>query len=158
MKVQEIMTTAPEVCRPDTNLAAAVERMWAADCGILPVTDEAMRPIGVVTDRDICIALGTRNRAASAIGVESVMRQAVETCRVDDDVTRALERMKEGRVRRLPVVDALGRLAGILSLNDIILATGSGSKAIKPAAVLETFKAICSHDVPVVIGKKADAA
>jgi CBS domain-containing protein len=158
MKVQEIMTRDPETCRPDTNLAAAVERLWNADCGILPVTDDAMRPIGVVTDRDICVALGTRNRAASTIAVESVMRQRVETCRVDDDVTRALERMKERRIRRLTVVDAQGRLAGVLSLNDIILATGPGSKAVKPTEVIEAFKAICSHDVPAVIGRNVDAA
>jgi CBS domain-containing protein len=158
MKVREIMTTAPEACRPDTNLAAAVERLWAADCGILPVTDEALRPIGVVTDRDICIALGTRNRQASSITVDSVMRQRVETCGVDEDVTRALGRMKERRVRRLPVVDREGKLAGILSMNDVVLATGPSARAIKPAVVVETLKAICSHDVPAVRDNNVDAA
>ena len=158
MKVQDIMTRDPETCRADTNLAVAVERLWRADCGILPVTVEAARPIGVITDRDICIALGTRNRPASAIAAESVMRQPVETCRPDEDVIAALDRMKQRRIRRLPVVDAQGKLAGILSLNDIVLVTRSGAKGVKPGVVLETFKSICSHDLPAVIGKKADAA
>lgn len=158
MKVQDIMTTGPETCRAETNLAVAVERLWRADCGILPVTDEAARPIGVITDRDICIALGTRNRPASAISTDSVMRQPVETCRADEDVIAALDRMKQRRIRRLPVVDAQGKLAGILSLNDIVLVTGSGAKGVKPGAVLEAFRSICSHDLPAVIGKKADAA
>lgn len=158
MKVEALMTAAPETCRPDTNLAAAVERLWAADCGILPVTDEATRPVGVVTDRDICIALGTRDRAASTLSLESVMRQPVETCRVDEDVSRALARMKARRIRRLPVVDARGKLVGILSLSDILLAAGAGGKAVKPADVLDTFKAICSRDVPAVIGRNVDAA
>jgi len=158
MKVQEIMTTDPETCRAETNLAVAVERLWKADCGILPVTDEAARPIGVITDRDICIALGTRNRPASAISTDSVMRQPVETCRADEDVIAALARMKQQRIRRLPVVDVQGKLAGILSLNDIVLAIGADNKSIKPGAVIEAFKSICSHDLPAVIGKKTDAA
>ena len=158
MKVQEIMTTAPETCRAATNLAVAVERLWNADCGVLPVTDEDARLTGIITDRDICIALGTRNRPASAVRVDEVMRRPVEACRADEDVNVALGRMKDRRVRRLPVLDDRGRLVGMLSLNDVVLATGSGVKAVKPGVVMAAFKAICAHNVPAVAGGKADAA
>ena len=159
MKVQEIMTTAPEACRPATTLAAAFERLWAADCGVLPVTDDGATLVGIVTDRDICIALGTRNRPAATVPVETVMRRTVHTCRPDDDVDVALGRMQERRVRRLPVVDDRGKLVGLLSLNDVVLAAGTGPKAaVKPAAVLQTLKAICAHDLPAIAGAKADAA
>ena len=158
MKVQDIMTTAPETCRPTTNLASAVERLWRADCGVLPVTDDDATPVGVITDRDICIALGTRNRPAATILVESVMRRTVETCRPDEDVNVALDRMKARRVRRLPVLDGQGKLVGILSLNDIVLAMGPGAMAVKPTAVLQTFKAICAHNLPMVVRGNADAA
>lgn len=158
MKVQDIMTTAPETCRTATNLAVAVERLWNADCGVLPVTDENARLTGIITDRDICIALGTRNRPASSVRVDEVMRRPVETCRTDEDVNVALGRMKERRVRRLPVLDDQGKLVGMLSLNDIVLATGSGANAVKPRVVMQTFKAICAHNVPVMVGGKADAA
>ena len=158
MKVQDIMTTAPETCRPATNLAVAVERLWSADCGALPVTDEDAKLAGIITDRDICIALGTRNRPASGVRIDEVMRRPVETCRPEEDVDVALGRMKERRVRRLPVVDDQGRLVGMLSVNDIVLATGAGAKAVKPGVVIEAFKGICAHNVPVVAGGKADAA
>jgi CBS domain-containing protein len=158
MKVQDIMTTAPETCRPTTNLASAVERLWRADCGVLPVVDEGGMLVGIITDRDICIAIGTRNRPASTILVEGVMTRSVETCQADDDVNVALGRMKDRRVRRLPVLDDRGKLVGILSLNDIVLATGPGAKAVKPTAVLQTFKMICAHNLPMVVGGSADAA
>ncbi len=57
MKVRDMMMSAPKHCRPDTNLASAVETMWTNDCGFLPVVDEDGRVAGVITDRDICIAL-----------------------------------------------------------------------------------------------------
>lgn len=158
MKIQDIMTTSPETCERTTNVAAAVERLWRADCGVLPVVDSDGSLVGIVTDRDICIALGTRNRPASTILVDSVMTSGVETCREDEDVVVALGRMKERRVRRLPVLDNRRKLVGILSLDDVVLATGS-AKAIKPAVVLQTFKAICAHNLPVpVAGDKIDAA
>lgn len=158
MTVQDIMTTAPETCRPATNLASAVERLWRADCGVLPVTDDDATLVGIITDRDICIALGTRNRPAATILVEGVMRRPVETCRADEDVNAALDRMEARRVRRLPVLDEQGKLVGILSLNDIVLATGAGAKAVKPTAVLQAFKAICAHNLPMAVGGSADAA
>jgi CBS domain-containing protein len=144
------MTTQPEHCGPDTNLAAAVQLMWDADCGVLPVVDEARRVVGIITDRDICIALGTRNERASDIRVADVMQTPVHTCTVSDDVRIALDRMREQRVRRLPVLDGDGVLGGLFSLDDAALATADGN-GVKPAQVLETFRAICAHRLPVPV-------
>lgn len=149
MKVKDIMTAAPEACRPDDNLAEAVELLWSANCGVLPVTDHSGRVAGILTDRDICIALGTRNARAADVRVESVMRTSVHTCCPTEDVLSALGRMSDRRVRRLPVVDATDRLVGILSLNDAVLSAGTGQHAVRPAAVLDTFKSICAHNLPV---------
>ena len=74
MKVKEIMTIAPEAGRPEDNLARAVELLWEADCGVLPIVDDTGRVAGILTDRDICIALGTRNARASDVLIASVMR------------------------------------------------------------------------------------
>jgi CBS domain-containing protein len=148
MKVRDIMTPSPEVCRPDDNLAEAVALLWSANCGVLPVTDHAGRVAGILTDRDICIALGTRNARPDSVRVSSVMRATVLTCQPDEDILTALARMAEARVRRLPVVDMGDRLVGILSLNDAVLAAGPG-QGVRPAAVIDTFKAVCAHDLPV---------
>ena len=149
MKVKDIMTAAPETCRPNDNLAEAVELLWSANCGVLPVTDHSGRVSGILTDRDICIALGTRNLRAADIPVESVMATSVQTCQPTEDVLAALGRMSDCRVRRLPVVDAANHLVGILSINDAVLSVGAGQHAVRPAAVLDAFKSICAHDLPV---------
>jgi CBS domain-containing protein len=151
MKVTDIMTASPEACRPDDNLATAVELLWKADCGVLPVVDHSGRVAGILTDRDICIALGTRNVRASNVRVASVMRTNVQTCQPTDDVLTALSRMTDWRVRRLPAVDAAGRLVGIVSLNDAVLAAGAGRNAVRPGAVLDAFKAVCAHPLPVPV-------
>jgi CBS domain-containing protein len=154
-RVHDIMTPSPETCRPDDNLATAVALLWKADCGVLPVTDHANRVAGILTDRDICIALGTRDERASRVRVESVMRTNVLTCRPDEEVLTALARMTDHRVRRLPVVDATDNLVGILSLNDAVLAAGSGRDAVRTAAVLDTVRAVCAHALPVPLAQTA---
>ena len=149
MKVQDIMTVSPEVCRPEDNLAEAVSQLWRANCGALPVVDHSGRLAGILTDRDICIALGTRNARASEVPVRSVMRTSVETCSAADDVLAALARMGNCRVRRLPVIDGEHRLLGILSLSDAAVASGAGRNAARPSAVLDAFKAVSAHQLPV---------
>ena len=159
MKVQDVMTAAPEACRPEDNLGEAIALMWRADCGVLPVTDHSGHVAGILTDRDISVALGTRNQRASDLRVESVMRTNVHTCQPSEDVLAAVARMGERRVRRLPVVDTLGRLVGILSLNDVVLAAGGGT-GLRPAAVLDAFQAICAHQLPApdVVPARAEKA
>jgi CBS domain-containing protein len=71
MKVQDIMTTKVKTPAPSTTLAAAAQLLWEADCGILPIVD-AGKLTGVVTDRDMYIALATRNKPASQIRVDQV--------------------------------------------------------------------------------------
>src|SRR5262245_29692720 len=104
MKVKDLMTTEVKFCGLETNLAAATELMWNNDCGILPIV-EAGQVIGVITDRDICIALGTRSRHAAEVVTASVVSPSVFVCSADDDVKTALAKMKKERVRRLPVTD-----------------------------------------------------
>jgi CBS domain-containing protein len=102
MKVKDIMTSEPRTCSPTTNLATAAAIMLDGDCGILPVVDEG-KLVGVVTDRDMYIALATRGKRASHITVTEVVQAPVNTCGPDDDVQTVLQTMKEHRVRRLPV-------------------------------------------------------
>lgn len=146
MKVRELMTTEVRTCAPETNVAAAAALMLDGDCGILPVVDNGGL-VGVVTDRDLFIALATRNRLASEILVGQVMQTPVHTCQLDDDVQDALATMKQHRVRRLPV-EGFGRLlAGVISMNDIVLAAGA-KKGVRDADVTDVLKVICAHHHP----------
>jgi CBS domain-containing protein len=147
MKVQELMTGDPLSCAASTNLAEAVKLMWDGDCGVIPVTDETRRVVGMITDRDICIALATRNLLATQVNAGEVASATVYRCRPEDDVLTVLQVMKDHRVRRLPVVDTEERLVGVLSINDVVLATG-GPKGLNANAVIDTFKGICAHQLP----------
>jgi CBS domain-containing protein len=151
MKIQNLMTPNVESCTPQTSLTAAAMVMWRQDCGIVPVVDTNRLVVGVLTDRDICMAVATRHRRPEDIDVEDVMSRRVVSVRREDDTATALERMRTARVRRLPVVDRDGRLEGVVSLNDIVLHTDPGSKhgsELSVADVLETLRVICTHPVP----------
>jgi CBS domain-containing protein len=146
MKIRDIMTPEPRTCTPETTLAVAAGLMWDTDCGILPVVEDGAL-VGVVTDRDICIALATRNARAAAMKVREVASRTVWTCSPDEDPRAALAAMKKHRVRRLPVVDTGGSLAGVISLNDLVLAAGT-SAPVRNEEVVATLKAICAHHLP----------
>jgi CBS domain-containing protein len=79
MKIRDIMTPEPRTCTPEMTLAAAAGLMWDTDCGILPAVEDGAL-VGVVTDRDICIALATRNARAAAMKVSDVAGRTVWTC------------------------------------------------------------------------------
>ena len=147
MKISDIMTTEVRQCSPDTSAAAAAALMLDGDCGILPVVD-AGKMIGIVTDRDLYIALATRNVLASNLRVGEVARTTVWTCGPDDDVQEALATMKEHRVRRLPVQGFGGSVLGVVSMNDILLTAGP-RKPVRNDEVVGTLQAICAHHHPM---------
>jgi len=146
MKVKKIMRSPVISCSGDTNLAEAVHLLWSTDCGVLPVVDTAGKVVGIITDRDICVAAGSRNRAPADILVKQVASHEVVVCKPEDDVLSALEAMKDKQVRRLPVVDEAGALKGILSVNDIVrcaepVVTGKASE-LSYNDVMPVLKAI----------------
>lgn len=126
MKVKDIMMKSPYHCHTEANLGTATELMWNANCGFLPILSAEEKVIGVITDRDICIALGTRNCLAGELSVADVMSSKLYSCAPDDDIHTALQAMSEGRVRRLPVMTKSGALVGVLSINDLLFRAEPG--------------------------------
>jgi CBS domain-containing protein len=147
MKVEQVMTPSPATCGTTDNLAQAVERMWDANCGIIPIVDDAGHVISVVTDRDICIAAATRGRAPGDIRVDEMESRPVVTCRLDDELKTALTAMKEHRVRRVPVTSDEGVLHGIISLDDIASAAGTRN-SVSAVEVIAAMKAIYAPPLP----------
>jgi CBS domain-containing protein len=146
MKVKDIMTKEPRTCALDTNLATAAALMLAADCGMLPVVEDG-KLIGVVTDRDLFIALGTRNRCAAEMTIAEALQQPAVSCGPEDDVAVVLAAMKQHRIRRVPVVGFGDTVMGVVSMNDVLLAAGP-RKDVKDTDVTDTFRAICGHHQP----------
>ena len=146
MTVRELTTRDVQSCSPDTDLATAAKIMWDCDCGVVPIVNEERKVVGMLTDRDICIAAATRAARPSDLQARDVMSNAVATCRMEDDTQMVLKIMKEGRIRRLPVLDAEDRLAGIVSMNDLVLrAECRPGAAVSGEAFLDTMRAICAH-------------
>jgi len=161
MKVVDMMMGTPYYCRPDSNLGEATELMWRGNCGFLPVVASAGNLIGVLTDRDICIALGTRGRPSGEVAVADVMSKKIFSCAPDDDVHTALAAMREGRVRRLPVISKGGALVGVISMDDMLLgaAAGGAGKAAGVSAdeIVNSFRTINTHLLPVGASQQAVA-
>jgi CBS-domain-containing membrane protein len=119
MKVRDLMITDVKSCAPSSSLDAAAQIMWDNDCGCLPVVDGDSRVIAMITDRDICMAAYTQGVALRDSRIASAMSRRVFKCRPENELAAAENTMRLAQVRRLPVVDAQGKLVGIISLNDI---------------------------------------
>ena len=152
MKVQEIMTTDVRTCGPQHTLADAAQIMWDNDCGIVPVVHTGGQLVGVITDRDICMAVATQHRLASEITVGELSAGKVKSCGPNIDVRAALEEMARAQLRRLPVTDAEGNLVGILSLSDIVRHSKKGEskkdRHVPHKDVIRTLKALTKPAPP----------
>lgn len=160
MKVKEVMTPTVQTCMPETSLATAAMMMWEKDCGVLPVVNVSDKVVGMITDRDICMGAATKQCDPSRISVAEVISGNAYGCAPDDDVRQALKTMKEKRVRRLPVIDAEGKLHGILSMNDAVLRAkenGAKKQELSYGDVINTFKALCAHSETTVQPQAAAA-
>src|SRR5689334_3005585 len=144
MRVRDLMVRTVKTCSPEMNLAAVAEQLWNAGCGVLPVVDKG-RVLGMITDRDICIALGTRNQKASDVRVRDVTLPKLFYCSPDQDIHAALNTMGAQKVRRLPVIDSRGALEGILCLDDIVLFADEKASGLTYFDIVDTLKSICDH-------------
>ena len=142
MRVREIMSSPVVTCSEGSRLNDVARAMWERDCGSIPVVDTDGRLRGIVTDRDICMAAYTQGKPIQEIPVTSVMAAHVLVCHVDDSLEMAEQLMREGQVRRIPVIDNDGRPAGIVSLNDVTRAAADQRRSTVDREVVETMAAV----------------
>ena len=118
--VASIMTRNVVSCSGNDTLQRAAQIMWDRDCGAVPVVDSEGRAVGLVTDRDLCMAAYTRGRPLSAISVSSLLSGQLHTCSPATSLDEAIARMRVHRIRRLVVVDPTNqRLIGMLAQADL---------------------------------------
>jgi CBS domain-containing protein len=143
MKVAEFMTRDVRCCNAADTCSRAAQLMWDHDIGALPVVDDHGRVMGMITDRDICMAAYIRGQPLAEVYVGDVMSTDVVTC-FEHASDRELARMMSGgQVRRIPVIDSDHRLAGIVSLNDLAMAMRSG-RPVPANEIAETLAAVCA--------------
>ena len=121
MDVRSAMSPNPAACSADTPLHEVAKLMRDNDCGQIPVIDAAGHPVGVVTDRDIVVRLLADGRDPNAACASDCMSTPAMTIEASRTLADACDLMEAQRVRRLPVVDADGRLCGMVAQADIAL-------------------------------------
>lgn len=156
MRVQDLMTWDPESCTPHHDLAHAAMIMWRRDCGFVPVVESGTNKLaGVITDRDICMAVATKGRSPGSIQVGEVMNKKPVSCLPGDELKTALRRMGDAQVRRIPVTDTQGNLRGIVTLNDLILHAEKtdrhGEAPVTYADVMGVLQTVSKHRLETAI-------
>lgn len=146
--VRDVMSTPVHTCTADESLSAAAEQMWQQDCGCLVVVDADRRALGIITDRDICMAAFTQSCTLHQSRVWTAMSNAVETCSPDDDIAQVHKLMRTREVRRLPVVDAKQAVLGIISIGDLARhARGTQQAQMAKALVSDTLACVTTARV-----------
>lgn len=146
MRIENVMSSQVVTCSPVDSLNRAAQLMWENDCGCLPVVDESGTVVGVVTDRDICMAAYTRGVSLRDASVGSAMSHPVVTCGTQAGIAHVEQLMKEHQVRRIPVLDELNSgLVGIVTLGDLARAAEDHGLrgAVTAPGVARTLASIC---------------
>jgi CBS domain-containing protein len=159
MAIADLMSRNVATCKADDRLDAAAKLMWDLDIGCVLVVEDQQHVIGIITDRDICMAAFTQGKAPQHVFVREAMAREVYSCLPDDNLAEAEEIMRKRRVRRLPVVDLDGRLIGLISLNDLARESARQQtrvqKDLTPLDVSATLAAICQPRHPAVLPPNA---
>jgi CBS domain-containing protein len=145
VQVRQLMTkTDVQTCTPDDCLDTAARLLWEGDIGVLPVVS-GTRTVGVITDRDICMAAYTQGRPLRELQVASAMSRQVYGVRPETPLSEATLIMREHQVRRLPVLDQENKLVGLLSLNDLARDAARARAKVSMKEVAETLAAVCER-------------
>ena len=148
MKVTDVMTKEVVCCTSADPASVPARLMWDCDCGSVPVIDpQTRRTVGMITDRDICMATWIQDRPPASIPVSEVMSRELHFCSPDSSMAEAERIMRSRQIRRLPVLDSEQRLLGILSLADIVRLSERektrSRREVAPEEVASTLGDIC---------------
>lgn len=140
MKVREIMTKDPACCTTDSSLQEAAKMMKENDCGCIPVVEskDSGKPVGVITDRDICCRTVAEGKNPLDLTVKDAMTSNVETIKADSSVEDCCNLMEEKQIRRVVVVDDNGGCCGIVAQADIAINANEHKTAEVVQKVSET--------------------
>ncbi len=139
---KDVMTADPQCCTAETPLNDVAKLMVECDCGEIPVVDAAKRLVGVVTDRDIVCRIVAKGKNPSAMTAADCMSQPVVSVHSDTSVDEVLSTMEAKQIRRVPVIDAAGRVCGIIALADVAF---SESKSEVGELVREVSRGATTH-------------
>jgi CBS domain-containing protein len=133
VNVRDLSALEVVTVTPSTTLAECAQIMRAQHVGSVVVIDDQGthdNPRGIVTDRDIVVEAVALGLDPATLTAGDVMATPLATVRDGDDILDALARMRENGVRRLPVLDQDGHLAGILAVDNLLEAVAEQLDAL----------------------------
>jgi len=154
MRVQDLFIRDVATCHLETDLRHVAQLMQERACGAIPVVDHADRVVGMVTDRDMALALAASDHPATRMYAGDIVSRPVHTILRTATLSEALEAMHRHRVRRMPVVDPDGTICGLLSLTDLILAAEdprlAGPEALTYPELMQMLKGVSTDSGTLV--------
>jgi CBS domain-containing protein len=139
--VRDICTRVVVTVSPEATVHEAAHRMRSRKVGALVVTGETGKPVGILTDRDIVVRVVALGKDPAKVQVGSIIRRNPTVIREEQGILDATKILSRRGVRRLPVVDAKGKLAGIVALDDLLMLLGSEMSHIASALASELGRA-----------------
>jgi CBS domain-containing protein len=112
---------AVDVIGPRQSAFEAAERMHQRSVGTLVVVDNTNAPVGIITDRDLMVRVLAAGLDPHVTAIRDVMTASPTTAQPTITIERALATMQAGGFRRLPLVNQLGHLVGIITLDDVLM-------------------------------------
>ncbi len=140
MNVEDVMTKNVWTCRAGDSLSCAARLMWDHDIGAVPIVSEENKLVGIVTDRDLCMASYFSGERMCSVPLAHAMSKVVYTVESGQRLETAEELMRAKQIRRLPVLDG-DRIVGMITLGDLARAM-SETRQITPTEVSATLAAI----------------
>ena len=128
MLVEDVMADEMVTCDLNESLENIAYKMWNGDLGAVPVLNEYGMPVGMITDRDICMALALRHSHAAHLHARDLLHGRFVSCSPKWEIKQALKLMAQEKIRRLPVVNGDGHIMGLVSLGDLAVVAVSGKK------------------------------
>jgi CBS domain-containing protein len=139
MQIADVMTRGVRTLSPHDSVVKAARTMEEMDVGVIPVCD-GDRLVGIVTDRDIVLRAVAKNQANEDTHLDAVMSDAPCWCFEDQSIDDVIESMREGQLRRMPVVDRQQQLVGIVTLGDLAVKADEGQAGAALEQISEPAK------------------
>jgi CBS domain-containing protein len=142
LRAGDVMIRGVMTVHPDDSALHAARMMGDCDCGAIPVVDWQNRMIGMITDRDITIRLVANGVNPAHARVAECMTNKVFACHVNDPIEECMRAMSRHQIRRMPIIDDRGHIAGIVSQADIAQHAAENRGAGERRAVTDVMCAI----------------
>jgi len=119
MTLRDLVIEGVETAGPSTTAEAIAMRLEEANIGCL-IIEEDMKPVGIVTDRDLALRVVARDVDPDAVTASDIMTPEPVTVHVEQGLLDVTRTMRQHAVRRMPVVDDDDKLVGIITLDDVM--------------------------------------